>query len=69
MSINPLPYILLALALLLAGLADFGPSDAEAEQATAAATQDAITQAQTEHRAQQAQRLASAHGMSVIGGE
>ena len=57
MSKSPQPYILMAFVLLLACLSDFGPSDVEAEQATADATRDAITQAQADH---QAERLAQA---------
>ena len=60
MSKSPLPYLLFAFALVLACVADWGPSDAAVAQAVAddaqAAPADVATQAQADYLAQRVAR-------------
>ena len=60
MSKSPLPYLILAIALVLACVADWGPSEAAVAQAVAddaqAAPADVATQAQADHKAQRVAR-------------
>ena len=60
MSKSPLPYLLFAIALLLASVADWGPSEAAVAQAVAddaqAAQADAETQAKADHLAERVAR-------------
>ena len=61
MSKSPLPYLLFALALVLASMADWGPSEAAVAQAVAddaqTAPADVATQAKADHIAQRVAQL------------
>ena len=61
MSKSPLPYLLIAFALLLACVADWGPSEAAVAQAVAddaqAAPADVAAQARADHIAERVAQL------------